>query len=155
VHACTPPSVLRTQAEQSLELVRSAESSQRNLLSTLEGAMDDSYQAAQRALRGGDEAGARALLVERQALKAKVVAAEAEIAEASRRVVTMQQSVAALAERAGEIESVISRAVVANSKGGGTGSGVVADGLGFGGMGAADEKLDDPLLRKFKELEGR
>ena len=131
-------------AEQSLEIVAGAESSQRSLCTRLEEAEADAYAAAEAALRGGDEAGARRHLEERAGLKAKRVQAETELQAAVGRVATMKQQVAELAERASRIEQTMSRAVAAKS-------GVDAATLDS----ATSAELEDPLLAKFKELEGK
>ena len=101
------------EAERSLSVVRTAESSQRALVSTLEEACSQTYARAQSAVQSGDEAAARRLLVERQELKARAVVAQVELAAAEGRVATMQTSVVSLAERASAIEATISRAAMA------------------------------------------
>lgn len=58
------------EAESSLELVQAAERSQQTLVGTLSDAMDSTKKAAFKALDGGDEAGARKLLVEKKSIEA-------------------------------------------------------------------------------------
>jgi len=127
------------EAEASLAIVRSAESSQRNLVSTFDRAMEEAYTAAAAKLRSGDEAAARQLLEQRQAAKAKKAVAEAELADAAQRVAAMQANVAALAQRASEIEQRISRRVVSSRPSG------------------AEPMFDappmDPLEKRFRDLE--
>ena len=128
-------------AESSLEIVRGAETSQKSLIRTLETNMEVAYAAAEAALRAGDEAGARAKLEEKAQFKAKKEAAEVELAAASSRVATMQASVASLAERANEIEQMISRTVTATK--------TRPSGDGGDVFGAPE----DPLERRFRDLE--
>ena len=64
-------------AEESLELVRGAERSQRNLLAVVDQTMEDAYKAAETALRAGDEATARRQLEERNLQKTKRAGIEA------------------------------------------------------------------------------
>lgn len=133
-------------AEQSLEIVRNAERSQRNLLEVVDRTMDDLYKAAEQALRSGDEATARRNLEERNMQKAKRAQIEAEVTAAAGRVATMQASVASIAERANEIEQIISRTVTATKAK--SSSGVSSD------FNLALE-AEDPLLKKFRDLEGK
>ena len=118
-----------------------AETSQKSLIRTLETNMEVAYAAAEAALRAGDEAGARAKLEEKAQFKAKKEAAEVELAAASSRVATMQASVASLAERANEIEQMISRTVTATK--------TRPSGDGGDPFGAPE----DPLERRFRDLE--
>ena len=133
-------------AEQSLEIVRNAERSQRNLLEVVDRTMDDLYKAAEQALRSGDEATARRNLEERNMQKAKRAQIEAEVTAAAGRVATMQASVASIAERANEIEQIISRTVTATKAK--SSSGVSSD------FNLALE-AEDPLLKKYRDLEGK
>lgn len=133
-------------AEQSLEIVRNAERSQRNLLEVVDRTMDDLYKAAEQALRSGDEATARRNLEERNMQKAKRAQIEAEVTAAAGRVATMQASVASIAERANEIEQIISRTVTATKAK--SSSGISSD------FNLALE-AEDPLLKKFRDLEGK
>jgi len=125
----------------SLSIVRSAEESQQALLTTLEASSQGAYAAAEEALRNGDEAAARARLEERQQLNQKISAATIELASASERVLTMQASVVRLSEQASNIEALVSRAVTSSTTAGGTSS--------------ATLELEDPLLRRIEELEGK
>ena len=125
------------EAETSLAIVKGAESSQRSLIETLDRSMEEAYAAAERALRSGDEAAARSLLEQRQAAKAKRTLAESDLAAAAQRVASMQASVAALAERASQIEQKISRTVVATRA---------------SSSGGEPPPPEDPLEKRFREL---
>ena len=133
-------------AEESLELVRNAERSQRNLLDVIDSSMEAAYKAAETALRNGDEATARRQLEEKNMQKAKRAKVEAEVTAAAARVATMQASVASIAERANEIEQIIARTVTATKTR--SSSGLSSD------VNLALE-AEDPLLKKFKDLEGK
>ena len=126
------------EAEQNLMIVQSAEASQQSLLQTLEDSAADAYYAASEALRGGDEAAARTHLEKRQGLLAKINYAKAELAEASDRVAIMQTNMASLKQKATEIEALVARSVA-----------TAAD---MRLQGSSEAELEDPLLRKFREL---
>jgi len=125
------------EAEEALAMVERAEGSQRSVLSTIERSLAEEYAAAEEALRNGDEGEARRRLENRQALKLKQATAEADLRAAMERVASMQASVAALAGRANEIEQAISRSVVATRT----------------GVDQPPERLEDPLERRFRDLE--
>ena len=78
--------------------------------------------------------------------KAKRAQIEAEVTAAAGRVATMQASVASIAERANEIEQIISRTVTATKAK--SSSGISSD------FNLALE-AEDPLLKKFRDLEGK
>ncbi len=127
------------EAEESLAIVRRAEASQRGLVTTLERQSDVLYQAAQDALRGGNEPGARARLEERQALKPKIADAQAELGAASQRTATLEADLAVLQEQAVRVEAMASRSVSAT----------------VSASAALALEPEDPLLRRFEELEGK
>lgn len=126
------------EAEASLSLVRRAEASQRGLVTTLERQSDVLYQAAQDALRGSDESAARARLEERLMLKPKIASAQAELGAASQRTAALEAAMAALQEQAVRVEAMASRSVSASAS-----------------VSAFDLEPEDPLLRRFKELEDK
>ena len=122
------------EAEASLQLTKDALQTQQNPVKTLEEAADALKASAQAALVKGDEAGARAKLVEKQAVTSKITAAQLEVADARERVARMQSSVAALAAKAGEVEAMIGRSVEASSE------------L------RSEIAIEDPLEAKFRDL---
>ena len=132
------------EAEASLSIVRGAEDSQRALIKMHERASEEAYAAAEVALRSGDEAAARSLLEQRQSSKAKQAVAEADLAAATRRVADMQANVAAIAERAAAVEQKIAGTVAS-----------ARDATKRGGAPRGGDSLDleDPLERRFRELE--
>ena len=122
------------EAEASLQLTQDSLRSQQRLVETLEEAADALKASAQAALVKGDEAGARAKLVEKQAVTSKITAAQLEVADARERVTRMQSSVGALAAKAGEVEAMIGRSVEASSE-------------------LRNEiAIEDPLEAKFRDL---
>ena len=127
------------EAEQSLAIVEGAQRSQKSLVDTHARTMETAYAAAEAALRSGDEDAARTQLELRQAAKAKKEFAEADLAQATQRVATMQSSVAALAERASRIEQSIATTASSATMGRASASSVDLD----------DE---DPLEKKFRDL---
>ena len=133
------------EAEQSLEIVLTAEKSQQTLIDRLDASMADVYASAEAALRKGDEDAARRYLQERNELKEKRAEAEAELRAASSRVATMRSQVVALADRATQVEQAMSRAVAAKSQ---TNSAAAS-----GAVGGFALEPEDPLLKKFRDLE--
>lgn len=131
------------EAEEGLSACREALQSARALESQLEASSAAAYAEAEAALRAGDEAAARACLERRQQSKGQLGKARLEAAEANDRVVRMEAALSALAERSKAIEAAMSRAVASSA------------------VSAADRAVtrldedDDPLLRRFRDLEGR
>lgn len=146
-HSRSPAAAELVEAERSLKLVEQAASSQQALLGTLDEAMASAYSAAESALGAGDEVGARSRLEERQALKGKRALAEAQWREAEARVASMRSNVASLAERASRIEAAISRTVTSAASREGRSAPPSAAPL--------EMEPEDPLLRKFRDLEGK
>jgi len=126
------------EAEESYEIVRRAEASQRGLVTELERQAAIAYEAAEKALRGGDEGGARARLEERQLLKPKIAAAKAELNSASLRVKAMEADVLALKERAAQVEAMVGRSASASAE-----------------LRGSTPMLEpeDPLIQRFRDLE--
>lgn len=138
------------EAEESLDLVKNAERSQRQVLDNIDTAMTAAYTAAEAALRSGDEALARTKLEEKNALKPRREAAERETAAAASRVATMAASVAALAERAAQLEQAMAKTVAAA-----TSSKAAARSQGMVDAPSTEVEELDPLEQKFRDLEGR
>jgi len=130
-------------AESSLAIVKRADNSQRDLIARLDGEMEQSYVAAEAALRGGDELKARGHLEARQEAKVRLAAAQADLPAAVERVRSMEASLAALAERARRVEEQISRSVVANRA-------LRDDAI----LGSAElPPPEDPLEKRFRDLD--
>ena len=82
--------------------------------------------------------------------ESKLQAAQSELTAAESRVQTMSASVASLAQRASAIEANISRTVA--SRGAAANSAVASGPAATAGL---DLELEDPLERKFRDLEGK
>jgi len=124
-----------------MEALRSAKAFE----AQLESGTEQAYAAAQTALVAGDEAEARACLERRAGLREQLTRAQGERADAFGRVTRMESAVAMLTERSRSIEAAMSRAVA-----------VSAESSSVASMGSAAPlslEDDDPLLRRFKELE--
>ena len=135
-------------AEEGLRVVKAARDSQGSLVATLNRGIDEAYAAAESSLKAGDEARARERLVERKQLQAKRGAAAAEVAAAEDRVETMTASVRMLQTQAAEIEAELSK-VVASS------TGPAARSAASPVTKLSEFEDEDPLLRRFRELEGK
>uniref|UniRef100_A0A6V2PN52 Glycine zipper domain-containing protein n=1 Tax=Emiliania huxleyi TaxID=2903 RepID=A0A6V2PN52_EMIHU len=131
------------EAEASVSACEEAERSQSNLGERLAAAAAEQYAAAEEKLRAGDEESARALLVERQETQAKAARADAELQEARDRTLSVRRAVSVLSTRAAELEASLDQAAARKA----VGSGPVA-----GAVEAAPP--EDPLLARFKDLEG-
>ena len=129
------------EAEEGLRMARSAVESMQELERTMTSAAGDARSRAEMALRSGDEAAARTHLEEKQRLTRRAKDAEAEVVAAKSREASMAASVAALAKRARGVEESIRERV---ERGGGAGA-VEAESFAL--------EIDDPLLKKFEELE--
>uniref|UniRef100_A0A7S3B451 Uncharacterized protein n=1 Tax=Haptolina ericina TaxID=156174 RepID=A0A7S3B451_9EUKA len=125
------------EAEEGLTLTEQAVRSCRAVEERFEASAATSYAAAQAALVAGDEDGARAHLVERSAVNQRLAEAKLQTVDAEARVERMRISLDALAQRAAQVETLMGRAV----------------------SGALESRAvsvdDDPLLRKFRDLEGK
>lgn len=134
-------------AQEGLSLVRDARESQRRVVETYERRAAEAMADATSAVAAGDDGRARKALTERNAARAKLPAAETSLLASDGRMRTMQANVAALEERALEVEALLKQSMAAVA------SGKAASALG--GMAAlADVPVRDPLLEKFKALEG-
>mmetsp|Transcript_46902 Transcript_46902/g.155484 ORF Transcript_46902/g.155484 Transcript_46902/m.155484 type:complete len:235 (-) Transcript_46902:139-843(-) len=131
------------EAEASVSACEEAERSQSNLGERLAAVATEQYAAAEEKLRAGDEESARALLVERQETQAKAARADAELQEARDRTLSVRRAVSVLSTRAAELEASLDQAAARKA----VGSGPVA-----GAVEAAPP--EDPLLARFKDLEG-
>ena len=120
-------------------MAQRALASAEELEATLEASAKDSYAAAQAALLKENDAAAREHLVQRQQTNARLTSAKLQTLEAAERLRKMRNAVEALSERAAQVEALMSRAVVG------------ATGSAAGEPSAAE--LEDPLERKFRELE--
>ena len=133
------------EAEEGLKLVQQALSSARSLEAQHEASAARFYASAEGALKAGDEAEARLFLERRQQAKTQMATAQIEVQQATNRVRTMEDAVAAATERIMTVEAAMTKAAaVSASKGAAVAR--ASDGL----IG----EDDDPLLRRFKDLEG-
>uniref|UniRef100_A0A7S0JI77 Glycine zipper domain-containing protein n=1 Tax=Calcidiscus leptoporus TaxID=127549 RepID=A0A7S0JI77_9EUKA len=128
------------EAEEGLKLAQNSLESARAVERNLEASASESYAAAQVALQAGDEAAAREHLVMRQQTNGRKSAAQIETYEAVERCARMRSAIDALGERAAQMEALMSRAV----------AGTTASRAGWPDA----LELEDPLLQKFKDLEG-
>jgi len=124
------------EAEEGRQLARTALESAQRVERNLAESASESYAAAQAALSQGDEAAAREHLLKRYETNTRLSAARISSLEAAERVATMESAVQSLSEQAMQMEQLLRRAVASKS------------------ATLASQDLEDPLLRKFRELEG-
>lgn len=135
------------EAESALSMVQEAENSQAALVKRYDDAMSEAYKAAEDALSSGDEDSARRFLVEKNEHKTRKEAAELDLLEAKKRVSTMRSSVTQLAERTAQVEQMMS-SIVADKK--------MKSIASRSDAGVVDTfTVEDPLERKFRDLEGK
>lgn len=136
------------EAESGVAICMDAERSQLRLVEQLRARASDIYAAAEKKLRDGDENAARDLLVERKAMLERLEEAEKVLGEAVSRTEAMKRSVDVLSSRAQELEASFKSAIASRA---------AASGARAANEYASDAALapEDPLLAKFRELEGR
>lgn len=129
------------EVEAGLQLTEQSLRSAELLQASVSGQADAAYAAAEQCLRDGDEAGARAKLLEKREITAKLDIAKLEVAQARERRDSMASSVEALQARAREVETIMSRSVTASTE------------VRTADYGAGMAPPEDPLLQRFKDLE--
>jgi len=127
-----------------LEATKEALQTQQQFAKRLNNDMESTYAKAREALASDDEDAARQYLLERENLKDKLTKVLTNCRDEKRRVERMEDNVRALEERAVEVDALLRRSV------GATALKDSSDGLGSLRM-----EEDDPLLRKFRDLEGK
>lgn len=131
-------------AEEALTLVQRSADSQRAVVASLEAEAARMYSDAEALLKAGDEDAARAKLTEKRGVTARLASAELEAAQASDRVSSMERSRGALEQRALQVQALVDRALASEARG------------GAGGGGSSFElEPEDPLLARFRDLEGK
>jgi phage shock protein A len=120
---------------------------------SLEAEANELYNMASAAVQSGDDDTARKHLTERRRVEAKMEDAKRRAAEAKGRVQRVEQSVESLASQAKKLESVLkenmANAAELNA------SEAAAKFQDAMAPSVTELELDDPLERKFRELEGR
>ena len=118
---------------------------------SLEAEANELYNMATAAVQSGDDDTARKHLTERKRVQAKMEDAKRRAAEAKGRVARVEQSVESLASQAKKLENVLKEnmasAAELNAR--------EAAAKFQDAVTPSVEELDDPLERKFRELEGR
>ena len=124
--------------ENSMQGLQAAQDSLRTLQKlarNLEESDNTLYSNAKKLLQGGDENGARILLLERTKVQEKLVKTLKSCSEERKRIQQMESNVEALKDRAQEMERLLSRSV--------------------GAKALQDSSLrlqqEDPLLQKFRD----
>lgn len=134
------------EAEEGLKLCQQALSSARSLEAQHEASAGRFYASAEGALKAGDEVEARSFLEKRQQANTQRATAEIEVQQAAARARTMQDVVAAATERIMTVEAAMTKVLASNAAINAATASRASDGL------LGDD--DDPLLRRFKDLEG-
>lgn len=134
------------EAEAALAYCTDAERSQLSFVERLCAGADEAYAAAEARLRAGDEAGARERLAERQDVRERLGEAELRLGEARERTQSMRRSLGVVAANAAGLEVSLKSAVADRAASASRSS---ASALG------ASLPPEDPILEKFRKLEGR
>lgn len=111
----------------------------------LNGQNDSLYKNAQEKIQTGDEDEARKLLLERQEVQDKLKKTLLQCAEEKNRMEKMQKNVSAIEERGLEIEALLKRSVGAKAMMDTSDTMIT--------MGSLRLEEEDPLLKKFRDLE--
>jgi hypothetical protein len=128
--------------EQSIEGLQASSNSletQQRFAKRLEQNMEEIYDKAKREIQAGNEEDARKYLLERQRLQDKLMATLKACADERNRYKQMERNVAALEERAMEIESLLRRTVGAKT-------------MQNSSMQQLSLNDEDPLLQKFRDM---
>ena len=139
--------VALNRAMEGVEATKDSLDSLQRLARRLESSSNDLYEKAQKEIVNGNEDEARKLLLERQNVQDKLMKTLLNCKDEKKRYEQMQQNLEALENRAMEIDSLLKRSVGAKA---------LMDSSGDIDMIAMDTfrmETEDPLLRKFKELE--
>ena len=131
-----------SEAAEGLAACEQALGSAKALEAQLEASAAQAYSAAETALRAGDEAEARACLERRNQIKSQIIKAQSEVADAAGRVTRMEGAMSALTARSREIDAALQRSMA-----------VSASSATSQRVSALELEDDDPLLRKFRDLE--
>ncbi|CAH0375645.1 unnamed protein product [Pelagomonas calceolata] len=105
------------EADESRGYVQSALESASAFAATLKRDRDAAQQAAERAVKDGDDDSARKYLTARIALDKRCAVAEAEAVDATQRLKRAEADVGALRVRCDDLDYLVARAVVAKSRG--------------------------------------
>lgn len=127
------------QAVEGLRATQDSMVTSQRLAKNLDRQSETIYERAKAAIASGDEETARTLLLEREAIKEKLLKVLRNLAEDKKRLATMVSNVEALEARGLEIESLLRRSVGAAA-------------LKDTGMSEFSLEPEDPLLKKFRDL---
>ena len=125
------------QTEEGMRATQESVNTSQQLAQTLDRRENSLYDRAKSAMASGDEAGARKILLEREACKKKLLKVLKALAEERKRLAIMQENAEALETRGLEIESLLRRSV---------GAAALRDSSGF------ELEPEDPLLKKFRDM---
>lgn len=127
-------------AMEGMKATKNSLDTQQSFARRLEADSEDLYDKAKTAIESGDEENARSLLMRRQTVQERLKKALLACASEKKRLETMEQNVAAIEDRAREMESLLSRSVGAKA---------LQDSSTATEFSLSDE---DPLLQKFRDM---
>lgn len=135
------------EAEEGLELCIMAAQGSRELVNDLEAGISEAYNDAMAAVRADDDVAARRHLQEKAERTRRLEAARPELEAAEARVKRTRQAVELQAERVKEVERLIQRSMASAAS-----ANASSNDLSYIDSAGAYE---DPLEKKFKDLEGK
>ena len=127
------------QSTEGLRATQDSVETQRRLAKTLDRQSEAIYEKAKSAITSGEEEQARKLLLEREAVKDKLLKVLKALTEDRKRLEVMERNCEALEARGLEIEALMRRSVGASA-------------LRDSSMNDFVLAEDDPLLQKFKDM---
>lgn len=127
------------QTAEGLKATQDSVETQQRLAKTLDRQSESIYERAKSAIAAGEEEQARKLLMEREAIKDKLINVLRALAEDRKRLAVMESNVEALEARGLEIESLLRRSVGASA-------------LKDSSINGFALEPEDPLLQKFRDL---
>lgn len=127
------------QTTEGLRGLQDSVETQQRLAKSLDRQSESIYERAKSAIEKGDEEQARKFLMEREAIKDKLLKVLKALAEDRKRLAVMESNVEALEARGLEIESLLRRSVGASA-------------LKDSSASSFALEPEDPLLQKFRDL---
>jgi chromosome segregation ATPase len=142
------------------EALRTAKDSLRLTLeeaSELEAEVSELYNMASAAVQSGDDDTARVLLTKKKRVQSELEDAKRRAGEAEARVARVEKSVETLSTQAKKLESILKEnmANAAEANASEAAAKLTSAGAGFSANADVESMFEDPLEKKFRDLEGR
>lgn len=121
----------------------------------LDAEVETLYEAATTCVTSGDDDGARKYLTKRKQVQTKLGDAKQRATEAKRRVESVERSVATLSSQAKKLESILRENMASAAETNASEAAAKFGGEQYSSAGDLEAAYEDPLEKKFRDLEGR